>query len=153
MNCHVCHTPVQTIQGHLLCVTCEKICHQEFQFSGNEVEFLCPVCVDRRLQVAETNGTQVCACPECSGFVIDSESLARVISAIRREYEGKEQIAPFDSAQLDEVRNCPACYKPMQTHPYYGPGNAVIDSCIGCHLTWLDGSELSKIKVAPGIRT
>ena len=35
------------------------------------------------------------------------------------------------------------CHKPMDTHPYYGGGNAVIDTCPRCQLVWLDAGELT----------
>ena len=38
----------------------------------------------------------------------------------------------------------------MTTHPYYGPGNVVIDSCEPCDLVWLDFGELKQIVDAPG---
>jgi len=38
----------------------------------------------------------------------------------------------------------------MATHPYYGPGNVVIDSCGQCELIWLDFGELEQIVAAPG---
>ena len=38
----------------------------------------------------------------------------------------------------------------METHPYYGPGNVIIDSCTGCDLVWLDFGELAQIADAPG---
>jgi hypothetical protein len=38
----------------------------------------------------------------------------------------------------------------MATHPYYGPGNVVIDSCASCELVWLDFGELEQIVKAPG---
>jgi hypothetical protein len=38
----------------------------------------------------------------------------------------------------------------MATHPYYGPGNVVIDSCESCDLLWLDFGELKQIVDAPG---
>ena len=38
----------------------------------------------------------------------------------------------------------------METHPYYGPGNIVIDACIQCHLLWLDPGELKQVLDAPG---
>jgi Zn-finger nucleic acid-binding protein len=37
----------------------------------------------------------------------------------------------------------------MSVHPYYGPGNAVVDTCGDCLLVWLDHSELSVIVTAP----
>jgi Zn-finger nucleic acid-binding protein len=38
----------------------------------------------------------------------------------------------------------------METHPYYGPGNVIIDSCAACDLVWLDFGELTQIVDAPG---
>ena len=38
----------------------------------------------------------------------------------------------------------------MDTHPYYGPGNVVIDSCARCAVVWLDYHELAMIRDAPG---
>jgi Zn-finger nucleic acid-binding protein len=38
----------------------------------------------------------------------------------------------------------------MNTHPYYGPGSIVIDSCGNCGLVWLDGGELETVINAPG---
>jgi hypothetical protein len=38
----------------------------------------------------------------------------------------------------------------MSTHPYFGPGNVVIDNCEACELVWLDCGELRQIVDAPG---
>ena len=38
----------------------------------------------------------------------------------------------------------------MQTHPYYGPGNIVIDTCEHCNTIWLDYGELAAAVNAPG---
>ncbi len=38
----------------------------------------------------------------------------------------------------------------MQTHPYYGPGNIVIDTCGHCNAIWLDHGELGRAVNAPG---
>ena len=38
----------------------------------------------------------------------------------------------------------------MSTHPYFGPGNVVIDNCEACELVWLDFGELKQIVDAPG---
>jgi Zn-finger nucleic acid-binding protein len=42
------------------------------------------------------------------------------------------------------------CAADMSTHPYYGPGNVVIDTCDACHVVWLDFGELRQIADAPG---
>lgn len=38
----------------------------------------------------------------------------------------------------------------MNTHPYYGPGNVVIDTCSHCEVIWLDRAELGTTTGAPG---
>jgi len=38
----------------------------------------------------------------------------------------------------------------MDTHPYYGPGNCVVDTCIRCGVIWLDYGEITVITNAPG---
>jgi Zn-finger nucleic acid-binding protein len=38
----------------------------------------------------------------------------------------------------------------MSTHPYYGPGNVVVDNCGRCDVIWLDCGELAIIRDAPG---
>jgi Zn-finger nucleic acid-binding protein len=38
----------------------------------------------------------------------------------------------------------------MDVHPYYGPGNVVIDTCGKCGLVWLDHGEMAVIENAPG---
>jgi len=38
----------------------------------------------------------------------------------------------------------------MEAHPYYGPGNVIMDSCGHCDLVWLDFGELRQIVDAPG---
>jgi hypothetical protein len=39
----------------------------------------------------------------------------------------------------------------MDVHPYYGPGNVVVDTCRKCDLVWLDFGELQQIGDAPGL--
>jgi hypothetical protein len=38
----------------------------------------------------------------------------------------------------------------MDVHPYFGPGNVIIDTCGKCDLVWLDFGELKQIEEAPG---
>jgi Zn-finger nucleic acid-binding protein len=37
----------------------------------------------------------------------------------------------------------------MDTHPYGGPGNVIIDTCENCSVNWLDHGELQRIVRAP----
>jgi Zn-finger nucleic acid-binding protein len=45
---------------------------------------------------------------------------------------------------------CPRCRARMATHPYYGPGRIIIDTCEPCHLIWLDPGEIERVIDAPG---
>jgi Zn-finger nucleic acid-binding protein len=58
--------------------------------------------------------------------------------------------SPLDPRELDTRMPCPSCGERMDVHPYYGPGNVVIDSCSRCDLIWLDFGELAQITDAPG---
>lgn len=65
---------------------------------------------------------------------------------------GETTPKPLDTAQLQVKRLCPTCDHRMETHPYGGPGNSVIDTCIRCGLVWLDQGELNVLVRAPGRR-
>jgi len=57
---------------------------------------------------------------------------------------------PIDPRDLLRHITCPSCRGAMDVHPYYGPGNVVIDTCGQCYLVWLDHGELKEIADAPG---
>ena len=57
---------------------------------------------------------------------------------------------PLNPDDLRRKVRCPVCKAAMVTHPYYGPGNVVLDSCESCELVWLDFGELKQIVDAPG---
>jgi hypothetical protein len=40
----------------------------------------------------------------------------------------------------------------METHPYYGPGNIVVDTCSECGYLWLDHGEISRVENASFVR-
>lgn len=141
-------------------MTCESCVHQVtiqnedgISLTGKELDFFCPVCFDQHLQVATLKSSQVCACSCCLGFLIDSISLGSLIGILRAEYKGADdKPVMMDRTELESKFNCPACFDPMYTHPYHGPGNVVLNSCSQCQLNWLDAGELSKIVRAPGRR-
>lgn len=123
------------------------------KLTDKSLEFTCPVCPDANLVVAEFHGTQVCACSQCKGFLLDSESLGFLVTGLRANYKGPEDKPELiKTRELDERMNCPACYQYMYTHPYYGPGNVVINSCGECKLNWLDQGEFAKLIRSPGRR-
>lgn len=125
----------------------------QIEITERSTDFSCPICHDQNLHVATLIRTQVCCCPGCHGFLIDSETLGDLIQLLRAGYTGPDDRPELvDQRALQKKMNCPTCLEKMFTHVYYGTGNAVINSCNRCHLNWFDAGELTSIIRAPGIR-
>jgi Zn-finger nucleic acid-binding protein len=90
-------------------------------------------------------------CTTCRGVLLPRPTFAHVVQA-RRTWATGQPVAPLplNRTELDKVMSCPACAGRMAVHPYYGPGNVIIDSCESCDLVWLDFGELKQIADAPG---
>ncbi len=92
-------------------------------------------------------------CPRCCGLLLPGELFRDVVQHRRASYTGPDDRAvPVDTAALEVRRNCPTCHQRMETHPYYGPGNTVIDACSHCDTIWLDAGEVTALVKAPGRR-
>jgi Zn-finger nucleic acid-binding protein len=111
----------------------------------------CAVC-DRPLTSAMLDETHaVRYCRNCRGVLIPRRGFAAVVQHRRAWATGAPGPAvPFDADELQRKVRCPVCKTRMTTHPYYGPGNVVLDSCGTCDLVWLDFGELKQIVDAPG---
>ncbi len=107
---------------------------------------LCPVC-RVPLVSARIEGELVCYCGQCRGFLADTERFGIIVGK-RRALHGpnEKRIEPFDPADLQRTIRCPNCEQRMDTHPYFGGGNVVVDTCEGCGLVWLDAGELAVIE-------
>jgi Zn-finger nucleic acid-binding protein len=105
-----------------------------------------------KLSVAQLDGTHaVQYCTTCRGALMPRPTFADVVYTRRTWATGQpETPAPLDPVELQRVVKCPSCGTRMSTHPYYGPGNVIIDSCDTCNLVWLDVGELKQIADAPG---
>lgn len=115
-------------------------------------ESACPRCQEP-LTVAAMDGLKVEHCRQCRGILIEGDQFASVVRNRRANFRGAEsRPVPLDAEQFKVVVPCPSCHRRMEVHPYYGPGNVVIDSCSDCRLVWLDSGEMAKIEVAPGSR-
>jgi Zn-finger nucleic acid-binding protein len=90
-------------------------------------------------------------CGNCRGVLMPRPAFATVVHKRRAWATGQPgPPVPLDRAELERRVICPSCRNPMETHPYYGPGNVVIDSCGACEVVWLDFGELKQIVAAPG---
>ena len=83
--------------------------------------------------------------------VLDKAGFAAVVEKRRAWATGTPAPAvPLNRQELERKLRCPVCKGAMVTHPYFGPGNVVIDSCEACAHVWLDFGELRQIVDAPG---
>lgn len=118
-----------------------------------EIEALCPCC-EGELRKGNAEGVPVLYCGRCYGFLLKNEHFGSLVRQRRAARAGQERetVRPLDPAQYQRQIRCPACRGVMEAHPYYGPGNVVIDSCSACHYVWLDHGELRTIERAEGGR-
>ena len=87
----------------------------------------------------------------CRGVLVARPDFATVVQKRRAWATGTPgPPVPLNADELKRKLICAKCRTPMTTHPYYGPGNVVIDSCETCELVWLDFGELKQIVAAPG---
>jgi len=160
MNCTNCGAPLTPIQGrdYLACQFCST-----FHFPkplersadgviplGQRADAECPVC-----GIALSHGSiercDALYCEQCRGLLLDGEDFSRVVGRRRAKRTGPcDEPRPLNPEELQRIVNCPVCHRRMDVHPYYGPGNVVVDSCAPCRLIWLDHGEIGAIERAPG---
>jgi Zn-finger nucleic acid-binding protein len=111
---------------------------------------LCPTC-RLPLAVATIANHPGHCCERCRGLLLSRETFVSVVQT-RRAWATSAPVAPrpVDRSELEREVECPNCQSPMATHPYYGPGGIVIDTCGACDVIWLDARELDSVIDAPG---
>jgi Zn-finger nucleic acid-binding protein len=103
--------------------------------------------------VASLDGVKVQHCQACHGILLGNEPFRELLRRRRQRYDGPDDKPfPLNLKELERHTECPQCRGTMDVHPYYGPGNAVLDTCFGCRLIWLDRGELAALERAPGLR-
>lgn len=153
MNCPGCGAAMQLAgnRRHFRCDHCGSFHFPEE--TGDGVASLgepaganCPVC-QVPLQAALIDGESVSYCERCRGFLAQTSAFSRIVTERRKRHGEHERVTdPFDPADLRRPLKCPACHKRMEAHPYFGGGNAVVDTCDRCNLIWLDAGELAIIE-------
>ena len=111
----------------------------------------CPRCSTKLATAQLDDAHPVHCCTKCRGVLLPRATFAHVVYT-RRTWATSQPVPPLplDRRELERVIICPHCSKRMEAHPYYGPGNIVMDSCTTCDLVWLDAGELKQISDAPG---
>ncbi len=111
----------------------------------------CPVCAAPLARALLDKAYPIDYCERCRGALMPRGVFVDVIERRRASAAGPpEPPVPLDPRELARHVVCPRCRQRMDVHPYYGPGNIVIDSCAGCDLIWLDFGELKQVVDAPG---
>jgi Zn-finger nucleic acid-binding protein len=159
MNCQNCGAAMDLVGGrhYFFCTYCGSFHFPETANDGVRVlqrdpaGARCGVC-DHPLAAAVLQaGTEVQYCERCRGVLLSRAHFASFVDR-QRAWAASPPVVPMplDRKALGRSLRCPNCRRDMSTHPYYGPGNVIIDTCDGCDLVWLDFGELQQIVDAPG---
>jgi Zn-finger nucleic acid-binding protein len=153
MNCPDCGAAMEPVANRNVfhCSHCNNFEFPEdsgegVRVLGDLVDFNCPVC-QKPLQAAIIEGESINYCPRCRGFLTPLRTFGAIVTK-RRALHGahEEQFYLIDREELKRIVHCPACHHRMDTHPYFGGGAAVVDTCENCGLIWLDAGELAIIE-------
>lgn len=160
MNCENCGAAMRLVSGrdYFACdyctsfaFPCEKSAGKDRVIPLAEQSTLaCPVC-GIVLHAARVDAFAALSCTRCRGVLLTNEHFGHVVRQRRklRQTPPHDPI-PLDAEDLRRELHCPCCGGPCDTHPYYGPGAVVVDTCPRCHVIWVDHGELYVIEHAPG---
>jgi Zn-finger nucleic acid-binding protein len=162
MRCKVCGAPMDLVQNrdYFTCRYClafhfpdtKPVTNDEVRLLGaGKTKVRCPVCAPAKLVPASIDRQPVLFCDTCRGVLVTTGVLSTIVE-IRRKRRRRVRVdpAPIDPEELKRAVFCPRCRKRMDTSPYLGPGNMVIDACGECCLVWLDHGEIGTIERHPG---
>lgn len=125
---------------------------QDGQLSDKGAAIFCPAC-RCELSIGLMHECQFAGCKQCGGMMFQQQTFAMLIDHLRSiNPQPKRMPKPMDASQMNVKRHCPTCDASLETHPYAGPGNSVIDTCPSCHVIWFDRGELNNLVSAPGRR-
>lgn len=105
----------------------------------------CPVCHES-LQDGRVESEPVQYCQRCRGFLATNPVFCTVVRERRAKRPFANSSYSFDPSELKRSLDCPKCDQRMDTHPFYGGGRVLVDTCPRCTLIWLDAGELSIIE-------
>jgi Zn-finger nucleic acid-binding protein len=157
MNCRNCGAPMKPLddRDYLFCAYCGSFHFPPESSQGVRVldepgALDCPIC-HIPLTTASIQSNRVLYCTQCRGILAKQSVFLALVDYQRARAPGPpDRPRPLNAEDLQREVHCPSCHQLMDTHPYYGPGNVVIDNCAHCGLIWLDYGELGIITNAPG---
>ena len=112
----------------------------------------CPLCAEPLAKSLLDDAHVIEHCERCRGVLLERAVFAAAVTGRRARAAGAGvPLAEIDRREFQRRVTCCRCRTRMDVHPYYGPGNVVIDTCRNCDLVWLDFGELRQIADAPGL--
>ncbi len=146
MNCPNCGAPMRLFAqaGYFACDYC-RTSHFPSpspdgvrQFGEAPEGWRCSLCNQILHRISVDDRYQGHQCPRCQGLLLARPAFGETVHT-RRLWAGGPTDPPRmqDGSELHRAVDCPACRRRMQTHPYYGPGMLIIDTCDRCNLIWL----------------
>ena len=145
MHCSNCGAPLNYIEhmDYFHCEYCDSLSFPEndlnaVRITGQPTQFYCPICMIH-LNEAPIVENDMLYCGKCRGILINVLSFMKVVKYLR-DNTTKPPVdpPPMNPENLKRQIMCPQCNEKMDTHPYGGPGNIVIDNCPRCKVNWLD---------------
>lgn len=159
--CQKCGGTAEIVAGQQYhnCVYCDsliqvaEISEDRILPTGHILECNCPTC-HHPLQTGLIEKRRALFCGACFGVLIRHADFAGIVQERQARRAGMEpaEPRPIDPKSLKRQINCPSCSRRMETHPYYGPGNIVVDTCSECGYLWLDHGEISRVESASFVR-
>lgn len=158
MNCHNCGAVMELSEARrcFICHHCgtlrfpEPVAEDIRVLGAPAGAPLCPTC-NKPLAFATIAERSGHFCEQCRGLLLSREVFVALVQTKRAWASSvPRQPLPLDKRELERETACPGCGRRMETHPYYGPGAVVIDTCPRCDLIWLDTGEMDRIVDAPG---
>lgn len=159
--CQKCGGTAEVVAGQQYhnCVYCDsliqlaEISEDRILPTGVTLDCSCPTC-NQPLQTGLIENRRALFCGSCFGILIRHADFAGIIQERQARRAGQEpaEPRPIDPESYQRQIHCPSCSHRMETHPYYGPGNIVVDTCSACGYLWLDHGELSRVESASFVR-
>jgi len=156
VTCPNCGAPMrlEADKECLVCDYCSTVHFPEANPDGVRVleepsPLHCPIC-DIALVHASVARQRMLYCGRCHGMLVGMDNFVAMVHNVRTRHEisGEPSHQP-DWTEMDRRIKCPQCSEQMDTHPYGGGGNVIIEDCEHCSLNWLDYGELERIVQAP----
>lgn len=151
MNCPACGAPLRLGSGNanLRCEYCKTVVpiapdDTGIQFLEEVRDLLCPACAVP-LWSAALARVEIHACKRCQGLLVAMSALELLLESVRAAHPEREAPLPANPEDLARKIDCPRCHHRMDTHFYYGGGNAVLSGCERCELNWLDSGTLMRM--------